>query len=380
MDDSKKTTEKVTADAVDERAAFEAFWVRDVSDAYRNMALDNLAKSRAGDGIYGNAKAQAAWEGWQARAVLSAQPSDSDAQIDWPGLYKASIKDNERMEKAITDYSELLQALQKALFYWMPKVFDERSANDAYLLFGYTGDESECWGDRAYAALTAQPSDAAATNHVADDRNMVDRAALATTEAPAVDAPKALTTGAVEPFPYQKTFDAIAAATTGYASCHVGISVIKFREAFAAHPASEPQSEAQPWIEEGKHGMAESASIADKAADLRQERARLEADAKSHPAPSPKAPAPSVEQPLTYPDVLNDELKFILGMMCFQCISYAQLFRRAGKTIDRKAEAEQAFTIDWMLRHYMADPDNWRANASTEIGNLQSAHTAGGQS
>jgi len=70
----------------DERGAFEKFWVRDVSDAYRNMALDNLAKSRSGDGVYGNAKAQAAWEGWQARAASTSANVAQGAKLSvWYG-------------------------------------------------------------------------------------------------------------------------------------------------------------------------------------------------------------------------------------------------------------------------------------------------------
>jgi hypothetical protein len=54
---------------------------------------------------------------------------------------------------------------------------------------------------------------------------------------------EALTTGAVEQsFPYQKTFNAIAAATR-IESGHIAISVSEFCKSFAAHPASEPQSE-----------------------------------------------------------------------------------------------------------------------------------------
>ena len=45
---------------------------------------------------------------------------------------------------------------------------------------------------------------------------------------------------ASEPFPYQKTFDAIAAATIAPMKGHVAISVIKFREAFGPMPSAEP--------------------------------------------------------------------------------------------------------------------------------------------
>lgn len=49
-----------------------------------------------------------------------------------------------------------IQALQKALAYWMPSVFDERSGSDAYLLSSYQGEtESECWGDKAKERIQA---------------------------------------------------------------------------------------------------------------------------------------------------------------------------------------------------------------------------------
>jgi hypothetical protein len=76
-----------------------------------------------------------------------------------------------------------------------------------------------------------------------------------------------------------------------------------------------------------------------------------------------------VEQPapaMVLPE-LTDELRYILGMMCFQCITYAQALRGMGHTIANKAEDEQAATIHWMFGHYMIDPVNWRTNAIAEI-------------
>lgn len=53
--------------------------------------------------------------------------------------------------------SAMIHALQKALAYWMPRVFDERSGHDAYLLVGYEGEaESECWGDKAQERIQKQ--------------------------------------------------------------------------------------------------------------------------------------------------------------------------------------------------------------------------------
>lgn len=56
--------------------------------------------------------------------------------------------------QTIEDKSEIIAALRKALAYWMPRVFDERSADDAYLLVGYEGEiEPECWGDSMTARI-----------------------------------------------------------------------------------------------------------------------------------------------------------------------------------------------------------------------------------
>ena len=64
---------------------------------------------------------------------------------------------------------------------------------------------------------------------------------------------------------------------------------------------------------------------------------------------------------------LTADLRYIFGMMCFQCITYAQALRGMGHTIANKAEDEQAATIHWMLEHYLRDPEKWRTNAIAEI-------------
>ncbi|EFQ62430.1 hypothetical protein PFWH6_3956 [Pseudomonas fluorescens WH6] len=64
---------------------------------------------------------------------------------------------------------------------------------------------------------------------------------------------------------------------------------------------------------------------------------------------------------------LTAELRWIFGLMCFQCIHYAQGLRRLGRSIPEKAEHEQAAVIHWMLSHYMKDPVNWRLNAAAEM-------------
>lgn len=52
--------------------------------------------------------------------------------------------------------AELIQKLQKALFYWMPSIagqghpYGERAAEDSELLFGLDDDSTECAGDRLW--------------------------------------------------------------------------------------------------------------------------------------------------------------------------------------------------------------------------------------
>jgi hypothetical protein len=57
---------------------------------------------------------------------------------------------------------------------------------------------------------------------------------------------------------------------------------------------------------------------------------------------------------------LNDDTRRILGTVCIQCIHIAELLRRDGHAIDRKAEAEQATVIHWMLNIYLEHGEKWR--------------------
>lgn len=63
----------------DERAAFEAWWVRDVPVRYRSDTLRVLRQSRELDGKYGTGNIAHAWKGWQARAS-SANETGADGQ------------------------------------------------------------------------------------------------------------------------------------------------------------------------------------------------------------------------------------------------------------------------------------------------------------
>jgi hypothetical protein len=71
---------------------------------------------------------------------------------------------------------------------------------------------------------------------------------------------------------------------------------------------------------------------------------------------------------LRYPDTLTEDLKEVLGMPNFQCAPIAHVFRNAGLAdIPRKAEAEQAFIIDKLIRFVLAHGTDWRKHAVAEL-------------
>ncbi|TDY26263.1 hypothetical protein B0G81_6773 [Paraburkholderia sp. BL6665CI2N2] len=92
--------------------------------------------------------------------------------------------------------------------------------------------------------------------------------------------------------------------------------------------------------------------------------------------PQATRPVADAAVTLSYPAEFTDELKWILGLICFQCIEYAKALRAGGHSIPNKAESEQAATLDWMLRHYMRDPENWRKNAADETRAMMDAARA----
>jgi len=96
----------------------------------------------------------------------------------------------------------------------------------------------------------------------------------------------------------------------------------------------------------------------------------------SHPMPSAHADAweallaqAAAQQPVAVSPLgeLNNELRYILGTMCFTCIPTVQALRQMGHIIKNRAEDEQAATIHWMLGHYLRDGDNWRTSAVAEL-------------
>jgi len=80
------------------------------------------------------------------------------------------------------------------------------------------------------------------------------------------------------------------------------------------------------------------------------------------------APAPSSSLLVGGPlDNLNDDLRFILGRPNFWCAPYAAALRTLGQEVRTKAEDEQAATIHWLLKAYLADPAKWRENIGAEL-------------
>jgi len=64
---------------------------------------------------------------------------------------------------------------------------------------------------------------------------------------------------------------------------------------------------------------------------------------------------------------LDATLIEILGRPSFKCISVAGTLRVGGRIIERRAEAEQAAVIHFMLGHYLAAPEQWMENAGGEL-------------
>ena len=61
---------------------------------------------------------------------------------------------------------------------------------------------------------------------------------------------------------------------------------------------------------------------------------------------------------------LNDDLRSILGRICFQCIHLANALRAIGYEIPNKAEDEQAAVIHFLLDNYFKHGEQWAEKAS----------------
>ena len=105
-------------------------------------------------------------------------------------------------------------------------------------------------------------------------------------------------------------------------------------------------------------------------------RVRLEAIDAAQPDPfAATQPAALVLAAREFPP-MTPELASILGLMCFQCISFAQALRAAGHTIKTSAEDEQAAVLHWMLGHYFRHGDDWRTAAAEDMKRMEAAALA----
>ncbi|WBF05234.1 hypothetical protein [Burkholderia phage CSP3] len=108
-------------------------------------ALEHIAKVARGS------RSQSRRSRWiELRALGALNGSTEWRTVELP---KNGESVRRRLEHTIAEREALIQALQKALAYWMPKVFDERSEHDAYLLVGYEGEAEESWGEKVQAEL-----------------------------------------------------------------------------------------------------------------------------------------------------------------------------------------------------------------------------------
>jgi hypothetical protein len=67
----------------------------------------------------------------------------------------------------------------------------------------------------------------------------------------------------------------------------------------------------------------------------------------------------------------NETVAKILGRPCFVLGAFAETLRLDGQVIPRKAEAEQAAVIYWMLNHYLAHGEGWSEIATAELNAIQ---------
>jgi hypothetical protein len=70
------------------------------------------------------------------------------------------------------------------------------------------------------------------------------------------------------------------------------------------------------------------------------------------------------------PERLTPALRDVLGLMLWQTTPVAHALRAAGHTIDRKAEAEQAHALHWLLGFALTDGVDWHKTAAVALRQL----------
>lgn len=89
-------------------------------------------------------------------------------------------------------------------------------------------------------------------------------------------------------------------------------------------------------------------------------------------------PSPAAGDARAMPE-LNADLIGILGRPNFACIHTAQLLRRSGVEIDKKAEAEQATVIHYLMGFYLKHGNQWVEKAGEDLERLRLAAIAAQQ-
>lgn len=107
--------------------------------------------------------------------------------------------------------------------------------------------------------------------------------------------------------------------------------------------------------------------------DARHEAKQLVAVLRATPAAGLPAAAPDTRG--AFP-AMTPQLHSILGLMCFQCIPFAQALRAAGHQIKSRAEDEQAAVLHWMLGHYFRHGEEWRTAAAADVERMKAAAIA----
>lgn len=76
---------------------------------------------------------------------------------------------------------------------------------------------------------------------------------------------------------------------------------------------------------------------------------------------------------LVLPEVMSEAAKDALSLMLWQTGSLAEAYRKAGFSIPRKAEEEQAFVLYRALRHALKHGVDWRKHAQDELNEMRRA-------
>jgi hypothetical protein len=64
---------------------------------------------------------------------------------------------------------------------------------------------------------------------------------------------------------------------------------------------------------------------------------------------------------------LNEQVRQILGILCFTAGTIAHRLVKLGHTIEGRAEEEQAYVLHWLLHLYFQHGDNWRDEANKAL-------------